>query len=373
MKPLTLSASQRSMFKQCQKKWWYAYMDNLEPVSERSAALWFGIGIHLAMEKYYIPGTKRGTPPWETWAQYCADTRKEGLYISVKGGSGEEDVYNSVDALKLGDAMLRHYVDFYGPEEHIEVISPELPFNVSVPHMEWQWNAVGDAVISRLEPFGFFRGVMDLTFRDLRDGTLWVKDYKTCSSLGYGRNQFLPLDDQAGAYYAIAEHFLHQKGLIKPDEHLRGVIYDYLVKRAPDIRPRNQDGLVCNKPLKADYIAALAENGQKGLDKLKLGELQSLAEQAGIEVFGKVSKNQPTPTLERVKVYRSKTQLKTQIQRIKSDMEAISLVRNGIVPVSKNPTKDCAWCPFNELCILDEDGRQDEKMKNLLYRIREEH
>ena len=116
----------------------------------------------------------------------------------------------------------------------------------------------------------------------------------------------------------------------------------------------------------------LAEKGHKGLDKLKISQLQSLAEQAGIEVFGKVSKNQPTPTLDRVKVYRSKTKLRTQIERIKSDMEAMSLVRNGIVPASKNPTKDCAWCPFNELCILDEDGRQDDKMKSLLYKKREE-
>ena len=130
---------------------------------------------------------------------------------------------------------------------------------------------------------------------------------------------------------------------------------------------------MCNKPLKADYITVLANHGHKGLDKLKISELQSLAKQAGIDVYGKVSKNQPTPTLERVKVYRSKTQLKTQIERIKSDMEAISLVRNGIVPASKSPTKDCAWCPFNELCILDEDGRQDDKMKSLLYKKREEH
>ncbi len=33
------------------------------------------------------------------------------------------------------------------------------------------------------------------------------------------------------------------------------------------------------------------------------------------------------------------------------------------------PNKDCAWCPFNELCILDEDGRQDEN-ENLLYQTR---
>ena len=319
------------------------------------------------MEKYYIPGKKRGVDPRETWENYCRDTRKEGLYLSV---AGEEDLKESVNALTLGQAMLRHYLETYGPEDHIEVISPELPFKIPVKYTAWR----RENGLTSDTAQGFFRGVMDLTYRDLRDNTLWVKDFKTCSQLGYGRNQYLPLDDQAGAYYAIAEYYLRKQGLITADEHLRGVVYDYLVKRKPDERPRNEEGLVCNKPTKADYVSRLLAAGlDKELDKLKLDDLKLLAEEHGVVVFGKVSKTQPKPTLDRVKVYRSKRQIKSQLRRIQTDMEQISLIRNDVFPPMKNPTKDCAFCPFNELCVLNEDGRKDEQIRSLLFETRKAH
>ena len=70
-----LRTSERKQFKECQWKWERNYVDRLQNKYDNGTALWFGTGIHLALEKYYIPGTERGADPVETWTQYVNDTR----------------------------------------------------------------------------------------------------------------------------------------------------------------------------------------------------------------------------------------------------------------------------------------------------------
>lgn len=361
-----LRTSERNLFKRCQWAWERSYIDRLNTNNE-STALWFGTGIHLAFEKYYIEGFERGRDPVETWIEYCEDTRANTKYVNtyLDGDSRE-----TVNAQELGAAMLRNYLDHYGSEPHIEVIAAEQSFKVGVKYPSWQWDDDGENVpgIDRVDDVAQYVGTFDQVFRDTRTNKIFLRDWKTCASLGSSNTQYLPLDDQAGAYYAIADLTLRKKGLIGKDERIQGIVYDYLVKRKPSDKPRNAQGYVTNKPEKKDYVAAIeAETGQEGLSKLTKADLAQLAEDKEIEVFGAISATQPAPLLERKTVFRSAQERKTQVQRIQNDLEAMSLVRNGLVKATKTPVRECFFCEFRDICELDEAGRDWSDMAESIY------
>ena len=92
MSDVMLRTSERNLFKRCQWAWERNYIDRLENANRFSPALWFGTGIHLALEKWYIPGAERGVHPVETWKAYCdearADTQVGPYGAGGRGGGG---------------------------------------------------------------------------------------------------------------------------------------------------------------------------------------------------------------------------------------------------------------------------------------------
>lgn len=356
-----LRTSERNLFKRCQWAWERSYIDRLDARKE-SKALWFGTGIHLALEEYYVIGTERGVDPVETWEEYCNQTRGDTESINLHhGGDGTE----VVNAMELGSAMLKEYVSHYGPEPHLEVIATERTFNVGVKYQAWKTSEEA----AHLEPeTANYVGTIDLVVRDLMTNKIWLWDHKTAGRLGSENTQYLPLDDQAGSYLAIADLTLRKSGLISSKERIHGIVYNYLVKKKPDSRPRNEEGFATNTPIKKHYIAALEKAGLDELGKLKLESLKELAESKEIEVFGDVSSVQPSPMFERKKSYRTAGERKSQIQRVQLDLQAMSLVRNGVVPATKTPTRECGFCEFREICELDEAGRDWSDMANIFHK-----
>lgn len=346
MSGVMLRNSERGLFKRCQWAWERSYIDRLENKHKFSIALWFGTGIHLALEKYYIEGTKRGVDPWVTWKEYCDEARGDTKFVNTYL---DGDFSEAVSATELGTAMLKNYVAEYGPEPHIEVLSTEEPFNVGLRYDEWTSDP-----LDRGESVGQFVGTFDMVYRDHRDGKIYLTDHKTAAQLGSSNTQYLPLDDQAGSYVAVAQHALREKGILKANERIHGIVYNYLVKRKPDERPRNADGLCTNKPQKKHYVEHLEG---EGLDKMKVSDLELLAAEQGVTVFGEVSANQPKPLLDRITVHRSAKQNRNQLQRVSTDLQAMSLVRNKVLPATKTPTRECGFCEFRDICELDEQGK----------------
>ena len=356
-----MRTSERNLFKRCQWAWERNYIDRLEPRKRHSAALWFGTGIHLALEHWYIPGTKRGRNPIDTWNEYCDESEANTEYINTYM---EGDFSEAVEARELGIDMLQGYLATYGDEPWMDVISSELTFQVPLKHQEWQTDDTG----AHQEPTSTtYVGTFDLVYRDTRDGKLYVLDHKTARALGSANTQYLPLDDQAGAYWAMAVFTLREQELIGPNEVLTGIVYNYLVKTKSDKRPRNKDGLATNSPQKKHYLAALEHLEIEKLDKLKIDELKLKAEEHDIEVFGEVSSRQPTKAFERVVVRKNKRQQFRQIKRMLQDLEAMSLVRNKVVTATKTPTRECSFCPFQNICELDEAGRDYSDIQSLLF------
>ena len=96
--------SERSTFKRCPQKWWWAYVEGLAP-KEPAKALWFGTGWHEVMADYYRPGKKRSKDYIDKWREFCDTPDAEGMYQPA-ADMGQE----WLDLRKLGEVMLEEYV-----------------------------------------------------------------------------------------------------------------------------------------------------------------------------------------------------------------------------------------------------------------------
>lgn len=341
-----LSASGRRLFKKCPWAYTMRYVHGLQPIASVSVPLLFGSLVHEALEGWYIPGRERGVPPWDTFEKSfqkaAVEPENSALFPT------EEDYQSNLD---LGVDMLRGYMEHYGEEPHLEVIRPEVEFTVPLKYR----------TIDADEDRRTINGFLDLTYRDhSAGGTLHIMEHKTAKSLS-NSNQFLPLDEQASLYLVVATQTLRDMELIGPKETVHNMVYNYLQKTMSDQRPRNKDGLVCNKPKKEHYIAALLEAGVEleAPEKISAKDLTKLAEDAKLAVFGDPSAVQPAPRFARKLVARNTREMRSHVRRLREDLMMVDAVERDLIPVTKNPTRDCGFCEFAQLCILDEQGSLD--------------
>lgn len=355
-------ASERATFKRCPARWWWAWREGLVPVGEPAGPLWFGQGVHIALAEWYCgPGKKRGREPAETWKEFAGDTLN---YVKTLAVTTDEIVDRFEDATALGVAMLEGYRRLYGRDEHMEVIAPEQTFAIELP-----WPANG--LYRRKGVMAIHAGTFDLPYRDAGTGWLMLGEHKTAKSIS---TRHLNLDDQGGTYWAVANQTLRAMGLIKPLEKLRGIQYNFLRKAMPDDRPRDEEGYATNKPLKADYLAQLADllPDQKLAAKAKLEELQAVAALHNRIVIGERSKVQPPPLFLRHTVHRTSRERRSQLARLQADAIHMQLFRDGKLPISKTPTRDCGWdCSFYDMCELQERGGDWESLKSVAYVVQD--
>jgi len=294
-----LRTSERAAFKRCPQRWWWEYREGWKPRGQQADALWFGIGIHQALAEWYLKGKRRGPHPADTWREWTADEiRYARTYLD---DTFDEPVW--MDARELGTAMLEEYVDHYGKDPQWSIIAIEQEFAVKI-------NFRGEVV-------AIFASRWDGVLRDLSTGKLFLLENKTASQIV---TAYLELDDQGGSYLAVAEAVLRAKGILKANEHIEGIIYNFLRKAAPDERPVNAEGLRLNKDLT-------------------------------------VSKKQPPPLFRREVIYRSVAEQATQLERIADEVAVMNAVRSGSIPITKTPTKDCPRCPFWGVCVLHERNK----------------
>lgn len=350
-----LRSSERSTFKRCPQQWHWSYVEGLRQNSEEALALWFGTGLHLVWAEYYIPGTVRGRNPHETWDEYC-----EGYDWAQIRLNDDEDGYEVfMGARELGHMMIDGYLEEYGSEPHLEVIQSEQRVAAILPHPK---------DLSR--PFVDLRGTMDCVVRDLRDGKIKLMDHKHMARISI---KHLGMDEQLAGYTTVAEHSLRKDGLIGPKERVDGIWYNLLRKAKPDLRPRDSEGRYRNSPTKPVILDALlaeleyTEDEVKALKKLTKDKLLEEAAANDVEVLGEISKNQGSPRFIREWVPFGSRRKMRQIKRIGEDVVIMNAVRAGKLPLMKSPGEHCSWCPFIELCEMDEDGIDTTDFKELVF------
>lgn len=316
--------------------------------------------MHIALADWYQLGFRRGPHPAETFAAVLEGDR------DIRVPSDDPDLEAEyIDARDLGIAVLTHYVEYYGVDPDWEVIATEQTFEYWMPKL-------GLSKGRHIRYLGTFDGV----YRDLQTGFIWLMEHKSAAGINLNH---LPIDYQAGSYWLVAEYVLRKAGLIGPDEHIRGIMYNFVRKAPPDLRPQDETGAFTNKPTKDHYKAALKEAGAPWdvYGTMRLSELQLLARQLKLKVLGEVSKNQPQPHFIRHPVYRSVAERRTQRRRIQEDAWHIDQARRKDetgYPITKNPTKDCSWdCAFFRMCQLHEQGDTEsvEDFKKSLFVVRD--
>jgi hypothetical protein len=295
--PLVTTTS-RSTFRRCPQKWVWRFEDGLTQKGETADALWFGTGVHEALAKWYLRGARRGPRPADTFDNWCSNEMRE-----IRASREEwEDQAKYEDALELGIAMLDNYIQEYGADDNWDIVAIEQPFKIRVT-----WHG---------KPVALFMSTWDGVYRDRKDGKLYLLEHKTASQITL---PYLALDDQAGVYLAVAEQWLKTKNIMRQNEHIAGIMYNFLRKTMGDDRDRNEGGAYLNKD-------------------------------------GSVSKKQPPPPFVRNLVERGPGESRTQMERLANEVAVMNAVRDGTIPVTKSTTKDCTWCEFFYVCTLHERG-----------------
>lgn len=308
--------SERKDFKRCPQKWYWGWRMGLKERYRTADALWFGTGIHVALADWYCgPGVLRGRHPAETWIEWCGE--EETKVKAATSDRWEEDVW--VDAVELGTQMLDGYVELYGTDPSWHVIAPEQPFQIVIPKR----SGAGDLAI--------YAGTFDLVYRDLEDGMIWLGEHKTAKQISLAH---LPLDDQAGSYWAVASKILAEQGVLRKGDSIKGIMYNFLRKAVPDEREEDEQGRKLNKN-------------------------------------GTVSKNQPKPNYVREPIDRTRAERVEMIRRIQNEVAWMNAARRSPDRLFKTPTTDCHWqCQFYDMCTLHEKGGNDwRSYAKSVYRV----
>jgi len=306
-----LRNSERTSFRNCRWAWNLSFNRTLQPRTA-SPPLRFGTLIHKSLAAHYIPGKKRGESPVVAFEKFY----NEELKIQEKMGFRDEDG-KWQDAGELGIAMMTNYLDQYGADDQWEVLVTEQPFEVIVNHPDTG------------EPWFVFVGVIDGAWRNLGTKKIWIPDHKTTSGIGPTTVKHLVLDDQAGGYWTWGVDWLYEKGYLKPNQKLAGMLYNFMRKAIPDERPY----------------------------KMRKGVRQYL------NADGTVSKKQPSPYFLRQPIYRDEMDKQAARTRALLDYGEVEMVRQGILTVNKNPGwMTCPNCWAIDICELHEAGHDWEDM-----------
>lgn len=297
-----VTTSARSAFRRCPQRWWWQYVEGLQPRGDAPDALWFGIGIHEALAQWYLPGKKRGPHPADTFEDWHGDQERRILAQLPDREYDEGERAKYEDALALGVSMLEDYVETYDRDGQWSIIAVEHPFVIKV--------------MRNGKIIAYFASTWDGVERDEADGRVYLVEHKTA---GQVQLPYLELDDQAGIYWAIATAVLRARGVLGPKESIRGIKYNFLRKSLRDERPQNEFGEYLNKN-------------------------------------GTVSLKQPPPRYVRHLVERSPSERRTQMQRLSDEVAWMMAMINGTMPVIKYTTKECTYCPFFTMCKLHERG-----------------
>jgi hypothetical protein len=187
-------------------------------------------------------------------------------------------------------------------------------------------------------------------------------DHKTMTRI---ETAHLTLDEQPSTYIAVGTHALQAQGLIEKDQVIAGMEWNIIKRAKLDTRPRDERGMARNKPQKRHFVDVLVshldsdyvESDRDGLMKLKVDDLEAICYQQGVgPVYGDVSADQSGQNFLRYFVPRTSKERQRQIIRISEEARVMGDVRTGRLPVLKTPTHQCPYCPYFDLCELDESG-----------------
>jgi len=314
----------------------------LEPI-QRKGALTFGSLVHIALEVRYPPGRKRGPLPQDTFVKLYDEQPRDFDQWDEEG--------NKVPARDLGAAMLEGYIKEYGNDDHIEIIAPEMRLAVDVydRHNNYlcTWVGKGDAVY------------IDLLKSNKKLKLIGMMEHKTAKSIEEEMTVISGYGEQGLSYFWGASYVLREMGLLKEGQQIDHVMFNWLRKALPDLRPTNTMGHRLNKPSKDALLDECLRLNLEIPKRALVADLMQLLRSVNVkpELLGEISRSQPKPLFYRDKMDLGTRELDSINWRIRAEAWEMDQVRKKKLPLIKNPTKDCKWdCPFKEACEVHEMG-----------------
>lgn len=304
--PVLVRNSERARFKECRQAWSWGYRHELETVQRRTV-LTFGTMVHDALAGWYVPGRERGVHPAETF--------KELYYSSQSEFNQWDEEGNKVPADELGIAMCEEYVDYWGDDPLIEIVQPEMPFQIDVFDHNDNYLCT---LVGRFDAIGL----------NLRTGRYFIFEHKTAKTIEYVRINSR-YGEQGLSYFWAAGWWLRH--VLEAGFDLDGIGYNWLRKAMPDMRPINEQGLRLN-------------------------------------LNGSVSKKQPLDFFKRQFIRLSERQLDTFNQRLRRELYEMALAKQRKLAIYKNPGMHCSWCQFRDVCELHEMGEDWQDVLNLEFK-----
>lgn len=419
---IPIHTSDRASFKFCRRQWAWSSpsRDNLVPkamVHGVREPLWFGTGIHYALQKYYSPLREDPEVAFTKWfhlqwngglitedeikeyvdrnpvfvkqeplTQSDADGRVvwEGHPPAIYRVDGLKDILPFPDEekflglLDLGQGMMRFYKDYSEREDNFAVIALEHEFSVPIlgPNGEplymydhrkmpegWQptdtqnnygyLNLVDDDPIVCKKQV-HARGRMDVIVQDQTSGQFGVRDYKTTSRLDDDYFRHLDLDEQCTSYLTLGEIEAKTYGL--EYSSLDYIDYVALLKAYPKPPTPLKSGLPSLNRQTESTTALMFEQYIKdnGLEPIfKIDEKMQAYYSWLVEMGEKMFIH--------VKPVRRNKMQKTNAM-IRLYYEAIDMLSDP--RLYPNPTKNygCLNCIFRAPCIAVESGADYKSM-----------
>lgn len=399
---IPIHTSDRGTFKSCRRRWNWSSpaKDNLVPkltVSGVTIHLWFGTGIHYALERYYNPGLSEDPiVTFESWfnmhwngGNVTKDELDEhGLWN--RNPVLSENGYYQVDGLSellpdpytaeekfmehkaLGIGMMKFYKKYAEQHDNFRVIATEHTF--SVPLLDtngfpmyavdtrtmpenWEYdfdlsNAYGALCLQ--SPQGVVkqvhaRGKMDMIIQDLESGRYGIIDHKTAGTIGPDYFRHLDLDEQVTTYAWAAEREAIMYDL--DYKEIDFIYYQALLKAIPRPPSVTTRGLPSINRADESTTAAMFEAAIEvmGLTDYFKGDEKMQSYYTWLLEKG------DSRFIDRQMVRRNKHQKRSCGERL--FLEASDMLDENI-RIYPNPTKDypCLNCWFRVPCIMVEDG-----------------
>lgn len=397
--------SDLASFKRCRRYWnWNsparANLQLRADIHGVNTDLWFGTGIHWALEKYYTPGLRRDpVESWKTWydiqwrggivtaewlplvydlkpqeiitADVAGADGKLGAPHSVKTWRvrGLEDIIPSPDHEKfdelyeLGVNMMIFYKEYAEAHDDFNVILTEHDF--SVPIWDYERNEIMTRIDTREESPNYgnvlevhARGRVDNVWT--RGDKLGIIDYKTAKSIDEDYHEKLETDEQCTRYLWALEVEANYYGLPHQGVPIEEVLYIALRKTYPRPPTMLKNGMFSvSRTDESTTYEMLQDFIRIFMPGIPLNEKQ----QAYVDW---VKEQGEDNFIVRTSVRRNRHQIANMGYR--TYLEARDMLNPDIL-IYPNITNDwlCKRCVFRAPCLASEDGGDVDQLINDNY------
>jgi hypothetical protein len=324
---ILLRTSDRSLFRRCRRLWgWISHLKMGLQVREQADYLWFGTGIHFALEDFH--GYNVYGHAGRAFLAYVeASRRADNL-----PGTWQEHVV-------LGLGMMSYYSDYWlvhrDPLQTLWIDGvPQVEVNTQIDL------GVRDKRGRRI----LYGLTMDRMLQDEHD-QLWICEYKTAKQF---REYHFDFDEQITSYAWGATKLYQQK--------IAGVVYMQFKKQVPQL-PRVLSTGEISVDKRQPTTAALYTKMLMDM----FGSLTNVPQKYVLFLNGLISEDTEDADrfINRTNVERNEYQIARFEERLHLELEDML---NEDLPLYPNFTNDCSWgCPLQHACLGMEDGSDYEQ------------